>query len=79
MKFDEWLDTLVEEKGYDVENCFYIDGETGVNIISLSVVIESIKNTCQSEKIKIKDMLVKIDFLNGSCLHYFKHLASALV
>ncbi len=78
MSFNEWLDKLVEEKGYDVEDFIFVEGESGVNIISLAVVLETIKNTCLNERKKIKSTLVKIDFLNGDCLHFFKYLAKAL-
>jgi len=78
MRFDEWLDTLVEEKGYNVEQFITVEGESGQNIMSLEIVLEAIKKACQEDKKKIKNMLVKIDFHNGDCMHFFKHLAGAL-
>ncbi len=78
MKFAEWLDTLVEEKGYDVEDFFFVEGESGENMIPLQVVLDTIKNTCIERKKQIKNILVKIDFKNGNCLHFFKYLAKAL-
>ena len=44
MTFSKWLDTLIEEKEFDLETT----------------------------------LLVKIDFVNGDCLDYFRHLAQAL-
>lgn len=79
MTFNKWLDTLVEEKGIDTEQYFYLDGPTGdFNIIELSVVIDAIKATCKQEQVGIKNTLVAIDFVNGDIVDYFKHLAQAL-
>ena len=53
-------------------------GESGKNIIPLEVVLEHIEIASVNEKKKIKDILVKIDFKNGDCMHFFKHLARAI-
>ncbi len=78
MKFDEWLDTLVEEKGYDVEEFIFVEGASGKNIMPLQIVLDAVKKACQKDKIKIKKTLIKIDFCNGDCMYFFKHLAGAL-
>lgn len=79
MTFNKWLDTLVEEKGLDTETVFEVEGkEYGTNFIPCAVVIEHIKITSASERAAIKTMLVKIDFVNGSIMDYFKHLAKAI-
>lgn len=41
-------------------------------------MIAAIKQTTTQEQSAIKAMLVKIDFMNGDCLDYFRHLAQAL-
>ena len=77
--FDKWIDTLVEEKQLDTEMIFEVEGGAwGMNMIPLAVVIEAIKQTSVEEQAKIKDTLVKIDFMNGDVCHFFKHLAGAL-
>lgn len=76
--FSKWLNTLVEEKGYDTENIIMVDGPSGQNMMPLEIVLTAIKNTCREEKAKIKNTLVAIDFKNGDCLGFFKHLAGAL-
>ena len=79
MQFAKWLDTLIDEKGYDIEEDFEVEGsEWGTNYIPLSVVLEAIKQTSQTEQEAIKKNLVTIDFVNGSCLDYFRYLAQAL-
>ena len=76
--FTKWIDTLVEEKGYDTEEIILVDGASGENMIPLEIVLTAIKSTSNTEKEVIKNTLVAIDFKNGDCLDYFKHLAKAL-
>lgn len=71
MKFNKWLDTLVEEKGIDLEDGFII----GNNIFDYGFIVEAIKVTSVKEQNMIKNMLVRIDFCNGDIRDYFKHLA----
>ena len=79
MEFNEWLDTLIEEKGLDIEHTFEVEGpEWGTNWIPLGCVIESIKSAPKNERAKIKDTLVLIDFKNGDVMHFFNHLAGAI-
>ena len=79
MTFNKWLDTFVEEKGLDTEKRWEIEGPSGTNSIPLGVVIEHCKITSKDEQRKIKDILVKIDFTNSDPMHFFNHLAKALV
>lgn len=76
--FTRWLDTLVEEKGYDPETLFEVEGESGTNWMPLEVVLDAIKATSPREQKAIQTVLVRLDFLNQDCLGYFKHLAQAL-
>lgn len=76
--FTRWLDTLVEEKGYDLEEIFEVEGESGTNWMPLEVVLDAIKATSPREQKAIQTVLVRLDFMNRNCLDYFKHLAQAL-
>ena len=79
MRFNKWLDTLIEEKEIDTESIvFEKAGPSGVNFIPLPVVLEAIKGAPLHEQSGIKTMLVKIDFVNGNVVDYFSHLAGAL-
>lgn len=78
MTFDKWLDTLVDEKGFDTEEVFEVNGVSGINWIPLEVVLAAIKNAPKHERTQIKHMLIRLDFLNKDLLGYFKHLAQAL-
>jgi hypothetical protein len=76
--FETWLDTFIDEKGFDLEELFEVDGAAGWNLIPLGVVVDAIKNAPDHEQRAIKTMLVKIDFYNGDAMDYFRHLAKAL-
>jgi len=73
-----YIYTLIEEKGLDLESDFEVLGESGLNIIPLGVVVEYFLNTPKEMQNKIKDTLVKIDFHNGDINHFFEHLAKAI-
>lgn len=76
--FGKWLDTFIAEKNIDTEHAFEVEGPSGANHIPVGCVIEAIKSTSAHEQAAIKDMIVKIDFVNGDVLHYFAHLAKAI-
>jgi len=79
MKFDKWFDTFLEEKNLPFETWELVDNNGDTHFIDTDVVIETIKNCGSAEKAGIKNMLVKIDFVNGNVNDYFKHLAHALI
>ena len=79
MTFTIWLDRFISEKELDIEDTFEVEGpEWGWNLIPLGCVIEAIKSTSCQEQAQIKNMLVKIDFVNGNVMDYFEHLAQAI-
>lgn len=79
MSFNNWIDTLIEEKEYDTEEIFEIEGPTtGLNIIPLGVVIEAIKNTTPDEQARIKTELVHLDLRAADLRDHFRKLAQAL-
>jgi len=75
MTFTKWLDTFVDEKELNTDFTFEVEGDFGLNYIPAAVVIEHIKIAPKHEQAAIKDMLVKIDFINGDVMDFFKHLA----
>ena len=79
MKFTKWLDTFISEKEIDLNKTFEkIGPETGWNLIPVGVVIEHMKIAHPSEQAAIKNVLVKIDFMNGDVYHFLDHLAGAI-
>tara|TARA_R110000782_G_scaffold30776_4_gene76375 strand:- start:1995 stop:2237 length:243 start_codon:yes stop_codon:yes gene_type:complete len=78
MTFATWIDTFVAEKNINDSQIFEVDGMSGLNMIPVAVLVEALKATSANEQAAIKKMIVKIDFLNGDVLDYFKHLAKAI-
>ena len=78
MQFNQWLDTLIEEKQIDTETVIEVEGDWGTNFMPLEIVVDAIKSAPANEKAAIKDTLVKIDFVNGDIIHFFTHLAQAI-
>lgn len=77
--FTKWLDTLLDEKGIDLEETFEITAKGGTpNTFSYAVIVDAMKGTSPREQAAIKDTLVKIDFVNGDVRHFMRHLAGAL-
>jgi hypothetical protein len=76
--FANWLDTFVEEKGLDRLHAFEVEGRSGLNIIPLDVLLDHMKIAPKREQDRIKDTIVRIDFLNGNVMDFFKHLAGAI-
>ncbi len=73
-----WIDGFVSEKELDTEHVFEVEGASGPNFIPLAVVVEHIKIATERERAQIKNVLVKIDFVNGDTMRFFAHLAKAI-
>lgn len=76
--FGKWLDTLINEKGISTETVLEVPGASGTNFIPLECLISRMKQAPKKERDGMKDMLVKIDFVNASVLDYLRHLARAI-
>ena len=76
--FNKWLDTFLAEKNIELDNTFEFNNENGFNLMTYAVVIEYVKNTATENQTKIKNTLVKIDFLNGDVLHFLKFLGKGI-
>lgn len=73
-----WIYTLIEEKNLNLETIIEVNGDSGLNIMPLGVVVEHILIANKTEQNQIKNTLVKIDFHNGDVMHFFTFLAQAL-
>lgn len=78
--FSTWLDTFVSEKGLDTEHVFTVDTDDfwGQHIIPLAVVLEHLKMASPTDQAQAKNIIVKIDFMNGDVMHFFTHLAKGV-
>ena len=78
MTFSNWLNTLIAEKGIDLEQGFEVEGASGTNHMSYGIVVAAIKGAPKHEQAGIKTTIVKIDFHNGDVRHFLRHLAQAI-
>jgi hypothetical protein len=78
MTFTKWLDTMISEKGINLDRMFSVEGPSGPNHMTLAIVVEAIKGAAAHEQTGIKKMLIKLDFLNQPIAPYFEHLARAI-
>lgn len=72
---NDYLCTLINEKGVSIYEEIQIEGHFGLRWSDLIDFIVSLPEYHQ----KIKDTLVKIDFLNGDVFHYLNYLANGMV
>ena len=74
-----YLKNLISEKSnLDLNAPIEVMGASGINMMTLETVVEHILIAPAHEQKQIRATLVKIDFLNGDCMHFFKHLAQAI-
>lgn len=80
MNFTKWLETLINEKELDRNQTFEFVAENGTwNLMPLGVVEEFMSQSMsRSEQAQAKTTLVKIDFLNGSVMHFFEYIAKGI-
>ena len=78
MRFANWLDTFVSEKGLDLNHWFEVEGDSGVNFIPLGCLLDAIKAASAGEQARIKTAIVRLDFVNAPVLPFFNHLAGAI-
>ncbi len=76
--FVKWFDTLIAEKGINTDQMIEVEGEGGANIMPLEIVIDAIKAAPRGEQKRIKNQLVRLDFLNQPIEPFLRHLAQAI-
>ena len=78
--FTDWFNTFLNEKNLPFEIWKIKDAAGNTHIIDSDIVVETILQATQpAEQEKIRNILVRIDFKNGSVNHFFKHLATGIV
>jgi hypothetical protein len=77
MPIQEYLETLIKEKGSDKSASINKPGHIGLTWANL---IEFIEVNCDEEqKAQIHCILAKIDFNNGDIFDYLNHLANGMI
>ena len=77
--YEKWLRTFIEEKGLGLDSEFTVEHEGNIHFISLDFLVGVILKASKEEQEKIKNTIVKIDFMNGDTMHFFNHLATAYI
>jgi hypothetical protein len=78
MTFSKWIRTFLSEKNIDLDKNLEIEGPSGLNIMPVEILVEAMEQASQAEQEGIKAMIVKIDFVNGDVLDFFKHIGQAI-
>ena len=78
MSFKTWIETMMEEKGVDLEQHFEFTVDGTPNIMPYGVVVEAAIAASPAEQKQIKDKLVFIDFKNGDVRHFLRFLGECM-
>ena len=70
-----YLETLITEKGVDLDGAIEITGHFG---LTWSMLVDVIVDAVSFHR-EIKEMLVQIDFMDGDIFNYLQHLAEGMV
>lgn len=79
METNNYLKTFFQEKKVPYKLFEIKDKNNNVHLIDTEVVIHNIIVSSETEQKQIASILRKIDFKNGSVLHFLKYLAHGLV
>jgi hypothetical protein len=77
--FHKWIDTFLEEKGFDPEYIIEQEGKYNLHFIKAGHIIGFIKGLDDNLKEQIKTKFVQIDFANGDYMHFIKYLAKGYI
>ncbi|MFX0057455.1 MAG: hypothetical protein ACFE8J_04065 [Candidatus Heimdallarchaeota archaeon] len=78
MKFKQWFETFLEEKGLDLDNTVIeFTNDKGIwNYMTLGTIYEYILDLPHDIQDQFKEKIVIIDFHNGDIMHFFKYIAN---
>ena len=79
MRFSNWLDTFLDEKGFDKNHIFEHETENDFHMVDAGCLIDFLKNLDHETQTKIKNTLVQIDFKNGDYMHFLNYLSNGMV
>ncbi len=74
-----WPDTFLIEKQVDPETVFVLEVAGITHYVPFGVIREFVEHLPETLQVQVKDKLIRIDFLNGDVLHFFRHLAFGMV
>jgi hypothetical protein len=76
--FKNWIDTFIDEKDLPMEDTFTINKNGTMNIMSYKTIYEHMLIANDQEQEQIKNMIVKIDYMNGNILNFFQYLGKLI-
>ena len=76
--FKNWIDTFIDEKDLPMEDTFTIDKNGTMSIMSYKTIYEHMLIANDQEQEQIKNMIVKIDYMNGNILNFFQYLGGLI-
>ena len=76
--FKNWIDTFIDEKDLPMDDTFTIDKNGTMNIMSYKTIYEHMLIANDQEQEQIKNMIVKIDYMNGNILNFFQYLGKLI-
>lgn len=78
MNFKKWLETFIEEKGFENE-LFEVEYGMNKHFIEMGVLVNFLSQIPRNQQESVKTTLVKIDFMNGDVMHFLRHLAKGYI
>lgn len=77
--FEKWLDTFIDEKGLDLTEEFKSE-KNGIKIrFEYKDVLDFIKTLPDKEQLDVKNILVKLDYLNKDIKDFLQNLSEAII
>lgn len=77
--FHKWFETFIDEKDLELDLRFTFEVDGVEHDMGYWSVVEQIRECHNPKEQKtIKDTIVKIDFMNGNILHFFRHLGGCM-
>ena len=77
--FKEWLEAFLKEKDLSLEETtIEFEDHNGWNYMPIGVIAEFFYQQPPEIQHKVKDTVVKIDFMNGDIMHYLKFLGKGI-
>ena len=81
-KFNNWLDTFLSEKGIDLDQPINVEGESGLNFMTVENIVEFMKVTSAGEQKAIKNTFVMIDYYRHQnqrkCQHQIQEFSAPM-
>tara|TARA_B110000467_G_scaffold43006_1_gene39514 strand:+ start:497 stop:733 length:237 start_codon:yes stop_codon:yes gene_type:complete len=72
----KYFRTLLSEKNISLDTVLEVEGaDYGTNFIPVECVVEFMENADRATKVKMRNILNKIDFQNGDVMHFINYLA----